>query len=275
MGLIEQKLQHAVSERLREILNADSQQEFPVVQSVSLFFWQNLSQWISQIALVPEPFIMALAGPSGSGKSFVRETLVRELSQVSEVASFTQDNYYRNFETDFPHLTLERFYDEIDFDDPAHIRFRQLGHDLDRFKSLPLGSTLRIPFLRFGTPDRKPGIIEEGLPLTVTPFVVTEGIHAFHEPSILPLYDFKIYVDVDEATRRERWLDRNRRENRGTTDNMWNTTVECLHEYLLPMRTVADLVLNNNVPQAQVERFLKDVVSILASPLAMSRRDIA
>ncbi|MCE3236057.1 MAG: uridine kinase [Vampirovibrio sp.] len=272
---MEQRLQQAVSNKLKDIFQRDSQQEAPVVQSVSLFFWQNLIRWVHHIANVPAPFTIALSGPSGCGKSFIREKLVYELSKVSEVSAFTQDNYYRDFEADFPHLPLERFYDEIDFDDPAHIRFLYLGRDLERLRRQTLGHSIKIPRLRFGTPTRKPTILENDTELKVTPFVITEGIHAFYEASILPHYDFKIYVDVDEHTRRARWLERNRLENRGTTDNMWNTTVECLNNHLLPGRALADLVINNNVPREQVTQFLQDVVQALAAPLMAAQKEIA
>jgi uridine kinase len=268
---MEASIQQAVHNRVKELLQRDSQQDNPVVQTVSLFFWQNLSQWVKQIAFVPEPFTIALCGPSGCGKSFIREVLVQKLAQVSSVSSFTQDNYYRDFEADFTHLPLERFYDEIDFDDPAHIRFRHL----QQLKSQPLGSSIRIPQLCFGTPTRKPTIEEQAIALAVTPFVVTEGIHAFYDPTILPLYDFKIYVDVDEATRRERWLERNRLENRGVTDNMWNTTVQCLHECILPTRPVADLVINNTAPQVQVTAFLHEIIQAMATPLQTNQKEIA
>ena len=273
--MIDARLQQAVHNRVKELLLRDSQQENPVVQAVSLFFWQNLSQWVKQIGFIPEPFTIALCGPSGCGKSFIREVLVHKLDQVSSVSSFTQDNYYRDFEADFTHLPLERFYDEIDFDDPAHIRFRHLLRDLRQLKSQQLGSTVKIPQLCFGTPSRKPTIQEQAIELSVSPFVVTEGIHAFYDPTILPLYDFKIYVDVDEATRRERWLERNRLENRGVTDNMWNTTVQCLHERILPTRPVADLVINNTAPQEQVTAFLDEIIQAMASPLQNSRKEIA
>jgi len=265
----------AIQNRIRDVLQRDSQQNAPVVQSVSLFFWQNLERWVQQIALIPSPFTIALCGPSGCGKSFIRDSLVQKLSQVSSVSSFTQDNYYRDFESDFPHLPLERFYHEIDFDDPAHIRFLHLGRDLQQIKSQQLGTHIKIPRLCFGTPSRKPTIQEQAIELPVSPFVVTEGIHAFYDRSLLPLYDFKIYVDVDEATRRQRWLERNHLENRGTTDNMWNTTVQCLHEHILPTRSVADLVINNTAPQAQVNAFLHELIQVLASPLQTSRKDIA
>ncbi len=268
-------IQQAIHNHIQELLRQDSLQETPVVQSVSLFFWENLSRWVRQIALVPEPFTIALCGPSGCGKSFIRESLVEQLNAVSSVSAFTQDNYYRDFEADFTHLPLAHFYDEIDFDDPAHIRFRQLQQDLQQFKRQALGTTVKLPRLCFGTPTRKPTIEEQAIALPVSPFVVTEGIHAFYDKNILPLYDLKIYVDVDEATRRSRWLARNQLENRGVTDNMWNTTVTCLHQHILPTRTVADLVLNNAAPQAQVTAFLQEIVTALASPLQASRKEIA
>lgn len=262
-------------EHLFQLFEKDSQKETAVVQSVSLFFWDNLDHWARQIALASKPFTIALSGPSGSGKSFIREALVNELAKISEVSSFTQDNYYRDFEADFPHLPLALFYDQIDFDDPDHIRFRHLGRDLQRFKAQPLGSGIQIPKLRFGTPGIKPAIIEEALHLPVKPFMVTEGIHAFYEPAILPFYDLKIYVDIDEKTRRQRWLARNIQENRGITDNMWNTTVQCLERHILPTRTVADLVINNNAPASQVMAFLSHFVSAFGLALKGDRQNIA
>lgn len=259
-----QELHQEVYGALHELFAQDSERTEPVVQSMSLFFWQQLEDWVHQIAHLQEPFTIALTGASGSGKSFIREILVDSLSDVSHVASFTQDNYYRDFEADFPHLPIHRFYDEIDLDDPAHIRFKKLGEDLAVIKQSAYGSRMAIPKLRFGTPTSKPAIIEQGIEMTVSPFIVTEGIHAFHDPDILPLYNLKIYVDIDEKTRRNRWLLRNQMENRGTTDNMWQTTVACLNSYILPTRTVADLVINNNAPQEQVADFFREVTSILA-----------
>ncbi len=270
------------ADRLAAILARDAAQIDPVVQFHSLFFWEQLARWIEQIATVPAPFIIALAGPSGSGKTFIRESLVQKLAAIPheagyfEVSSFTQDNYYRNFEADFPHLPLSDFYDEIDFDDPEHILFRQLADDLRRFKKQPLGSLLKIPQLRFGTPTSKPTTIPQGLSFPVTPFVITEGIHAFYDPAIVPLYDLKIYVDVDEPTRRARWIERNLRENRGITDNMWNTTVRCLETHITPTLGQADLVINNNASATQVTQFLNDFADVLTAQLTTHRRqDIA
>lgn len=265
---MEQQLHREIERALQTLFEADGERDVPVVQSHSLFFWSNLADWVKQIATLKEPFTIALTGASGSGKSFIREVLVSELSKVSEVASFTQDNYYRDFEADFPHLPLSSFYDEINLDDPAHIRFTKLADDLRKLKRMPYGSHFSIPKLIYGTPTSKPTIVEGGTEMEVTPFIVTEGIHSFCDSGIIPHYNLKIFVDIDEAERRRRWLERNQRENRGTTDNMWNTTVECMNQYILPTRPVADLIVNNNAPQEDVTAFLEDIVDILTTATA-------
>lgn len=257
------ELQEAVFTELRSILGSDSEASQPVVESISIGFWQNLMRWVKQIAQTPEPFTIALSGASGSGKSFIREVLVHKLSLVSTVSSFTQDNYYRDFEADFPHLGLEKFYHEINLDDPNHVRFDHLVRDLKRLKAASYGEKLGMPKLRYGTPTTKPTIIPNGLEVEVAPFIITEGIHAFYDTDTLPLYDLKIFVDINEQHRRQRWLERNHLENRGTTDNMWNTTVDCLKRYTLPTRQHADLIVNNNAQVDQVIRFIDDIIGAL------------
>ncbi len=253
---------------LRHLLAQDSQSDVPVVKAISIQFWENLKKWVHHIAQTPQPFTIALAGGSGSGKSMVRDLLVEALGTVSHVSSFTQDNYYRDFEADFPHLPLERFYHEIDFDDPAHFQFDQMIANLMELKNLSYGEMLYIPKLIYGTPEAKPTSLPKGLAVPVKPFIVTEGIHAFYSEALRKQYDFKIYVDVDEATRRTRWLARNQQENRGTTDNMWQTTVDCLQTHILPNRTYADLVLNNTAPKAQMEAFITQVIDLLRQAAA-------
>jgi uridine kinase len=261
--MAQKPLTYEIMNELRAIMMDDKRSEVPVVKTVSLEFWEHAKRWIHHITEVPKPFTIALTGGSGSGKSMVRDYIVSELNRVSSVAYFTQDNYYRDFDADFPHLPLEQFYHKIDFDDPQHIRFQQLITDLRKLKTLDFGKVLPIPKLVYGTPEHKPTSVEAGIKIPSRPFLVTEGIHAFYSEALRASYDLKIYVDVDEQTRRERWLARNQVENRGITDNMWQTTVQCLHTHILPTRAHADLVINNVAPAEEVRAFIVKLVTLM------------
>lgn len=234
----------------------------PLILSRNLFA-EALPQRITHRYLEKRPIIIALNGPSGSGKSYIREQLVHHLKDLMSVSTFTQDSYYRDFELDFPQIPLDRFYHQIDLDDPAHIRFSHLVHDLTKIRKQSVGTTVTIPQFRFGTPTQKPGILENGQILSITPVIVTEGIHAFGDPRLMDLYDLKLYIHIDEKNRRQRWLTRNARENRGATDNMWQTTINCLDKHIQPTQVQADLVINNNGSTEELTAFLDQIIAMI------------
>ncbi len=255
--------QNHLHQHIQELLAKDSQSHDPVVQSLSLFFWANLERWVEETVLQQKPFIIALTGASGSGKSFIREILVDKIKALTSVSAFTQDNYYRDFKADFPDLPISSFYDEINLDDPDHIRFQKMSDDLNYIKQATYHESVTIPKLIYGTPTSKPTIVEQGFQIKTSPFIVTEGIHAFYDQRIVHQYNLKIFVDIDEDARRQRWLMRNQLENRGTTDNMWNTTVDSLNNYILPKRHLADLVINNTAEQESVVAFLDNLLGLI------------
>ena len=226
-------------------------------------FWQKFPEWVQLVESGQRPFIIAISGASGSGKSFLRKQLMLDLVGNIITQAFTQDNYYIDFESAFPNADLDSFYDEINLDDPQYIRFSDLAKDLSLLKSSPIGNIVHIPKFRFGTPERLPGITEETIEITVPPILITEGIHAFYDEDVTCHYDLKIFVDVDEDTRKERWIKRNLKENRGTTDNMWQTTVECLETHIFPGRAKADIVLDNSQGKQQLQILLNELLYLL------------
>ena len=266
-------MQDTVVAALKRLIQADQATESPVVSALSLNFWDRVKQWVPHIHARQRPFTIAIGGGSGSGKSAVRDAMIQALNGHVPVSSFTQDNYYRDFSADFPDVTVEAFYDWVDFDDPAHIRFEQLADDLATLRRMPLGHAYPLPKLIYGTPTTKPTIVDGGHLLEVAPFIVTEGIHALTRESLCRQYDMAIYVDVHEDTRRQRWLDRNQKENRGTTDNMWQTTVRCMEQCIYPSRGVADWVLNNEVPFERVQALMSAIIEIVSAPGSFTADD--
>ncbi|MEB3286325.1 MAG: hypothetical protein VKJ04_02360 [Vampirovibrionales bacterium] len=235
-----------------------------VIQSVASHFLENLAEGALITHCEQTPYIIGIGGASGSGKSFLRDTLVQCLSSYCSVADISQDHYYVDFEGLYPHIPLDRFYHEINLDDPAYIRFDKMAEDLSHLKQKPYGETFHIPEFRFGTPHQKPSVVsDKRTPVQVARVIISEGIHAFYHPDVLTHYDLKVFVEVEESTRKSRWVSRNLRENRGTTDNMWQTTVDCLNQHILPTRQNADIILHNAASQSQITDAVNRIVHLI------------
>ncbi|MCA9841187.1 MAG: hypothetical protein KC475_03620 [Cyanobacteria bacterium HKST-UBA03] len=254
-------------EALRRLLAEDNLEPTPVITSVSLSAWARIKTGLAKApsgSLRPSrPFIIGLAGGSGSGKTQVRDVLADALSQFAPVSTFTQDNYYCDFSQRYAGLTPQAFYDTVDLDDPEQVLTAKLIADLRTLRAMPLGAAMTMPRLVYGTPTTLPSLAPTGQLISAEPFVITEGIHALGTPALRRCYDLSIYVDVDEAVRRDRWLLRNQKENRGATCHMWQTTVQCMGRYVLPSRAQADVVVNNTADLSQLAQMLYQLTGLL------------
>jgi uridine kinase len=225
--------------------------------------------WITREALSPKrkkPFIIAFTGASSCGKSFLARTLAEILSEKAPVSYFSQDNYYRDFKKDFSHqYSLEDFYNNINFDDPNHIRFDKMYRDLAFMKTSPIGDKFYIPKITFGTNEEYPFIEETAIEIDINPIIITEGVYALTNPEINKLYDLKVYVNMDDNVRKNIWEDRNKKEGRYYTENNWLTTIDALKKHIEPTKKDANLVLDNTTLSSEfidIFQILFDIKSI-------------
>lgn len=233
----------------------------PVVQSRSLFFFQRLENFL--FTLFKRPLCIGVTGGSGSGKSNVAKAIKQAFAAICPVSILSQDNYYRDFNADFPHISVQDFYHQVDLDEPMHIDFEALARDIMLIKAAVPSDELLLQRLIYGTPKTKPTIDEQGNPYTVAPINVVEGIFTLQNDKVASLYDLTIYVDVDENIRRQRWLYRNQQENRGTTDHMWQTTQYALQQYIAPRRNSADIVLNSGGEADDMDWLISQTAKVL------------
>lgn len=201
---------------------------------------------ISNLSKVKKPYIIGLTGASSSGKTYLAKLLISILSENSNVAYFSQDNYYRCFKTDFENLySLSEFYSIINFDDPNHFRFNKLQSDLLQIKKTKFQDIFNLPKITFGTNTCFPSIEEGALPIKVSPIIITEGVCSLTNLDLNILYDLKIFIESDHVKRKEIWTNRNIKEGRFFNNRMWQTTVEAYENYILPSKRNADIVLDN------------------------------
>lgn len=178
----------------------------------------------------PRPYLIGIAGPSGSGKS----ALSQQLAAVLPATVLSLDHYYH----EAAHLTFEERL-TLNFDDPAALDERLLHEQLTE---LAAGRGIAIPQYDFAlyTRSRHVDIVQPG------PFLVVEGLFALYWPEVRALFGTKVFVMLDDDTCLARRLERDVRERSRTPESVLRqyaaTVRPSCQQFLLPTQRYADVV---------------------------------
>lgn len=180
------------------------------------------------------PYLIGIAGPSGSGKS----ELSRRLAKRLNAPVISMDSYYK----ELGHLSLaERA--EVNFDEPASIDEVLLRQHLGALRD---GRTVEIPHYDFAAHTRtaqterlEPGEV-----------VILEGLFTLYWEELRRLFQTMVYVDLEDETCFARRLARDVRERGRTAESVqwqYETTVRPMAEtYILPTKRHADVVIRGD-----------------------------
>ncbi len=181
-----------------------------------------------------KPYIIGIAGGSGSGKSTFAQRLKAEFPD--HISLISCDNYY------LPHDELpleERAH--LNYDAPEALEFDLMVRHLEQLKN---GQEVLCPVYDFTHHTRSSCVTE----IKPRPIILIDGILIFHDPSLRKCMDLKIYVETDAD---ERILRRARRDilERGrdldSVIEQYLSTVKPMHNtYVNPTKDFADIILN-------------------------------
>jgi uridine kinase len=181
-----------------------------------------------------KPFVIGVAGGSGSGKTTVVRRIIESLGD-DQVSLLEHDKYYR----DRGDLRLEERA-ALNYDHPDSLETDLLvGHIND----LRAGKPVQVPnydFARFA---------RENDTTTVPPrrAIIVEGILIFTDPELRRLMDVKVFVDADDDTRFIRRLQRDLSERGRTVQSVIDQylgTVKPMHlEFVEPSKRYADVII--------------------------------
>ncbi len=178
--------------------------------------------------------LIGIAGGSGSGKTLVARTIVRELGS-DRVVVIDQDSYYKNLE-DVPFRDREsRNFDHPDaFDNDLlkrHIRDLLDGHPIEQ------------PIYDYSDHRRLPETRLVGEHLVI----VLEGILIYVDPELRALMDIKLFIDADPDVRFIRRLRRDLTERGRSVDSIvrqYEESVRPMHlQFVDPTKRHADLIV--------------------------------
>lgn len=184
-----------------------------------------------------KPFIIGVAGGSGSGKTFFLKCFLHHFTS-GEVTLISQDDYYRP--------KSEQKVDEngwINFDLPEGIDDERLLSDLQRLIG---GESVEKKEYTFNVNEENARLLQ----IPSAPIIIVEGLFVFHFQELARLFDLKIFMDADEEITLNRRISRDGME-RGYSRDMvmyqWvNHVLPAYNKYLLPYKGTCHKVIMNN-----------------------------
>jgi uridine kinase len=188
------------------------------------------------------PFLIAMSGGSGSGKSTVAEALVEACEAVG-VVIFHEDGYYWPMSHYGPAETeaqRQAIIAKVNYDDPVSKETSFMARQLADLKA---GQTIEQPIYDYDLHDRK----SETLTIEPAAVIILEGIHALSVPEVQPLIDLSIYVDTPDDLRLARRIRRDVVERGRSVESVlaqYLGTVRAAHyRHTFPAKFEADLVI--------------------------------
>lgn len=178
--------------------------------------------------------LIGIAGGSGSGKTLVARTIVRELGS-DRVVIIDQDSYYRNLE-DIPFRDREA----RNFDHPD-----AFDHDLLRqhIRDLLDGRPIEQPIYDYAQHRRLPETRHIGEHVVM----VLEGILIFVDAELRAMMDIKLFIDADPDVRFIRRLKRDLIERGRSVDSVvrqYEESVRPMHQQFVdPSKRHADVII--------------------------------
>ena len=184
---------------------------------------------------MPKPYIIAIGGASGSGKSYLARALQRELPDASVLSV---DSYYH----ELAHLSYaERC--GVNFDHPDSVDSALLGRQL---ATIAQGWPVKRPHYRFDTHSRAP--VSD--PFMPRQYVIVEGIFALYFVQVRGVSQLKVFVQTPDDECFHRRLDRDTAERGRTAESVTSRYEETVRpmalEYVLPTRHYANVIIPGN-----------------------------
>jgi uridine kinase len=180
------------------------------------------------------PFVIGVAGGSGSGKTTVVRRIVESLGD-EQVTVLDHDRYYR----DRNDLRLEERA-ALNYDHPDSLETDLMVRHLNELRA---GNPVDVPVYDFTRHARR-SVTETIQPRKA---LIVEGILIFTDAALRTLLDVKVFVDADDDIRFIRRLTRDVAERGRTMESVigqYQYTVKPMHlEFVEPSKRYADVIV--------------------------------
>ncbi len=204
-----------------------------------------------------KPFVVAIAGGSGSGKS----TFTRELTERFPKGTFSVvylDDYYRSRPDIGPHNI-----DQANFDHPDALDFELLREHLGLLRA---SQAVECPVYDFKTHSR----LDRTHTVEPAPIILVDGVLLLSHPSVTASFDLRIFVEASADMRLIRRLERDLNERGRPLESSlrhYLSSVREMHDvFVEPARSTAHAIIPNDRPGQATESIRQLVEFALRLP---------
>lgn len=226
--------------KFRQIINYDKKAAKRLFLNVKSDFLENfLDRLINQ---PKRKILISITGESASGKSTICANIKKYIEQNNLPISIVNTDNYFNDISDLikQHGTFDALRDAgYDVDSPQNFQLDLLRSDIEDLAS---GKDVMIPeYLVNGTGVSVPRAIK----IESRKIIIVEGMAATYK-EVHDMFDIKIYIDLDNKTRKKRFLDRAKIRNQDHNNALkhWDYVCESGRKYIVPAKDNCDIIAN-------------------------------
>ncbi|WP_442796003.1 uridine kinase family protein [Pelobium manganitolerans] len=184
-----------------------------------------------------KPYVIGVAGGSGSGKTFFLNAFLNHFTPA-EVCLVSQDDYY------IPQGPMTPEENRLhNFDLPTCFEVEQFEQDVFDLLSY---KTVRKQEYTFNNPKAQAKL----LTIQPAPILILEGLFIYHFKKINEIFDYRIFIDATAEIALERRLKRDLVERGYSHEDVmykWeNHVMPAFNQFLMPHRKQCDVIIDNN-----------------------------
>lgn len=209
-----------------------------------------------------EPYVIGVAGGSGSGKTTVINKILEKIGEESAII-LQHDWYYKHN----PHLSFEER-SQLNYDHPEALETTLL---ISHLKEIIASRPITAPQYDFSNHLR----MDETRLIKPCKIIIVDGILIFRDEALRDLMDLKIFVDADSDHRFIRRMERDILERGRTRESVvaqYLQTVKPMHDlFVETSKRYADIIIpHGGKNSVAINLFIAKIESVLANNLTNS-----
>ena len=248
---------------LSNIFEKELAEKGSILVSYNPFVIKKIAGYLS--GKIKMPASIGIAGETASGKSTITMDLIDTIESFATEFNIedaitrvnTDDYYYDRSEMVKEAGSFAEFAKNYDLDVPQALEL-ELMHK--HIKELLSGKTTYLPkYDMSGTAIRH----DNYTLARPSKVIISEGLFTLTE-KVRDAFDFKIYVDIDENIKKERFFVRAKERGLGdSAEHIYANANEKAEIHIRPCKEKADIVLSGSADRIKYKNFLNKIIGII------------